>query len=76
VLRAVQEPKLGLNHLKPVIGLQRLSCLRKERQMSSRKVPIGGWSLSWGGAGHELAQQLSLLIPLLKDGGDSLGQGW
>ncbi|MEJ2743815.1 MAG: hypothetical protein P8176_15430 [Gammaproteobacteria bacterium] len=43
--------------------------------MSSRKVPIGGWSLSWGGAGHELAQQLSLLIPLLKDGVDSLGQG-
>jgi hypothetical protein len=26
-LRAVQEPKLGLDHPKPVIGLERLSCL-------------------------------------------------
>jgi hypothetical protein len=30
-LRAVQEPKLGLDHLKPVIGLERLSCLDEER---------------------------------------------
>jgi hypothetical protein len=30
VLYIVQEPKLGVNHLKPVIGLQRLSCLHKE----------------------------------------------
>jgi hypothetical protein len=26
-LRAVQEPKLGLDHPKPVIGFERLSCI-------------------------------------------------
>jgi hypothetical protein len=30
-LRAVQEPKLGLDHPEPVIDLERLSCLSEER---------------------------------------------
>jgi hypothetical protein len=46
-LRAVQEPKLGLDHLKPVIGLERLSCLGEEQRVSGRKVTIG--SQSWSG---------------------------
>jgi hypothetical protein len=37
-LHAVQEPKLGLDHLKPVIGLERLSCLSEERRVSGRAV--------------------------------------
>jgi hypothetical protein len=41
-LSAAQEPKLGLNHLKSVISLERLSCLGEERQVSGRKVVVGG----------------------------------
>jgi hypothetical protein len=44
-LRAVQEPELGLDHPKPVIGLERLSCLGEERRMSGRKVTVA--SRSW-----------------------------
>jgi hypothetical protein len=42
----VQEPKLGLDHLKPVIGLERLSCLGEERRVSGHEVAIvsRGWS--------------------------------
>jgi hypothetical protein len=47
-LRAVQEPKLGLDHLKPVIGLKRLSCLGEERQVSGHKVTVS--SRSWSGS--------------------------
>jgi hypothetical protein len=43
---AAQEPKLGLNHPKPVVGLQRLSCLGEERRMCSREVTVGGRSWS------------------------------
>jgi hypothetical protein len=54
--------------------------------VSGREVPIGGGSLSmvvprpiastsWSGVGHELSQQLGLLIPRLEDGGNCLGQG-
>jgi hypothetical protein len=46
-LRAVQEPKLGLDHPKLVIGLERLSCLGEERRLSGRKVAIG--SRCWSG---------------------------
>jgi hypothetical protein len=45
---AVQEPKLGLDHPKLVIGLERLSCLGEERRVSGRKVAIG--SGSWSGS--------------------------
>jgi hypothetical protein len=47
-LRAVQEPKLGLNHPKPVIDLERLSCLDEEQQVSGHEVTVGGrrWSRS------------------------------
>jgi hypothetical protein len=41
---AVQEPKLGLHHLKSVIGLKRLSCLGKEWRVSGLKVAVGGRS--------------------------------
>jgi hypothetical protein len=41
---ATQEPKLGLHHPKPVVGLQRLSCLSEERRMHSREVAVGGRS--------------------------------
>jgi hypothetical protein len=62
VLRAAQEPKLGLDHPKPMIGLQRLSCFHEERRVSSHKVSRGGqsWSggvpspiasMSWSGVG-------------------------
>jgi hypothetical protein len=47
-LRAVQEPKLGLDHLKLVIGLERFSCLSEERRVSSREVAVG--SQSWSGS--------------------------
>jgi hypothetical protein len=43
-LHAVQEPKLGLNHPKLVIGLERLSCLGEERWVSGREVTVGGQS--------------------------------
>jgi hypothetical protein len=82
----VQELKLGLNHVKPVVGFQMLSCLSEERRVGGREVPIGGGNLtmvvpspvastSWSGVGHELSQQLSLLISRLEDGGNNLGQG-
>jgi hypothetical protein len=43
-LGAAQEPKLGLHHPKPVVGLQRLSCLGEERRVCSHEVAVGGWS--------------------------------
>jgi hypothetical protein len=42
--RVLQEPKLGLDHPKPVIGLERLSCLGEERQVSGYKVAVGSQS--------------------------------
>jgi hypothetical protein len=85
-LSAVQEPEHGLNHMKPVVGFQRFSCLSEERWVSGCEVPIGGGSLSmvvpspvastsWSGVGHELSQQFGLLIPRLDVGGNSLGEG-
>jgi hypothetical protein len=68
---AAQEPKLGLHHPKPVVGLKRLSCLGEEWQMRSREVAVGGqsWSgsiscpiITTGGVVNELPQQLDLLI--------------
>jgi hypothetical protein len=47
-LRAVQEPKLGLDHPKPVIGLERFSSLDEERWVSGHKVTVG--SQSWSGS--------------------------
>jgi hypothetical protein len=44
-LRAVQELKLRLDQPKPVIGLERLSCLGEERRVSGREVTVG--SRSW-----------------------------
>jgi hypothetical protein len=82
-LGAVQEPKLGLHQLKPVVGLKRLSCLGEERRVRSREVAVGGWSWSWsiyypiattGGVGNELLQQLGLLVVGLQDRGDRLSQ--
>jgi hypothetical protein len=83
-LHAVQEPKLGLDHPKPVIGLERLSCLGEERWVSGHKVIVG--SRCWSGSipcpmaamsrvGHQLSQQLGLLIPGLKDQSNRLSQG-
>jgi hypothetical protein len=84
-LGAVQEPKLGLHHPKPMVGLKRLSCLGEERRVHSREVVVGG--RSWSGSiscpiattsrvGHELPQQLGLLVMRLKDRGDRLSQTW
>jgi hypothetical protein len=73
---AAQEPKLGLHDRNSVVGLKRLSCLGEERRMRSREVTVGGQSWSWsipcpiattGGVGHELLQQLGLLVAGLKD---------
>jgi hypothetical protein len=47
-LHAVQEPKLGLDYTKPVVDLERLSCLSEEQQMSSREVVVCSWS--WSGS--------------------------
>jgi hypothetical protein len=75
-LGAAQEPELGLQHPKPVVGLKRLSNLGEERWMHSREVAVSGRSWSWsipcpiattGGVGNELPQQLGLLIAGLKD---------
>jgi hypothetical protein len=46
-LRVVQEPKLELDHPKPVIGLERLSCLDEEWRVSDRKVIV--CSRCWSG---------------------------
>jgi hypothetical protein len=46
-LGAAQEPKLGLHHPKPMVGLQRLSCLGEERRVRSHKVAVRGQSWSW-----------------------------
>jgi hypothetical protein len=43
-LGVAQEPKLGLHHPKPVVGLKRLSCLGEERRMRSCEVAVGGRS--------------------------------
>jgi hypothetical protein len=43
-LRAVQEPKLGLDHLKPMIGLESLSCLGEVQRVSGREVIVGSQS--------------------------------
>jgi hypothetical protein len=43
-LGAAQEPKLRLNHPKPVISLKGLSCLGEERRVSGREVAVGGRS--------------------------------
>jgi hypothetical protein len=37
--------KRGLDHPKPVIGLERLSCLDEEQRVSGHKVTVG--SRSW-----------------------------
>jgi hypothetical protein len=65
---AAQEPKLGLHHPKPVSG---------------RKVAVGGRSggiscpiSTMSRVGHELRQQLGLLVVGLKDRGDRLSQTW
>jgi hypothetical protein len=41
---AAQEPELGLHHPKPVISLERLSCLDEERRVSGCEVVVGGRS--------------------------------
>jgi hypothetical protein len=43
-LGAAQEPKLGLHHPKPVIGLKRFSCLSEEQRVSDCEVTVGGRS--------------------------------
>jgi hypothetical protein len=43
-LGVVQEPELGLYNPKPVISLERLSCLSEERWVSGHEVAVGGWS--------------------------------
>jgi hypothetical protein len=82
-LGAAQEPKLGLHHPKPVISLKRLSCLDEEQRLSGHEVTVGGrgGSISCSIAttsrvGHELSQQLGLLIVRLKDLGYCLSQTW
>jgi hypothetical protein len=39
-LSAVQKPKLGLNDAKPVIRLQRISCLGKRRRVCHQEVSL------------------------------------
>jgi hypothetical protein len=40
-LSAVQKPKLGLDDAKPVIRLQRISCLSKRQRVHCQEVGIG-----------------------------------
>jgi hypothetical protein len=62
-LSAVQEHKLGLHHPKPVVDLQRFSCLNEERRVCSHEIAVSGQSWSGsnscpiattGGVGYEL----------------------
>jgi hypothetical protein len=80
---AAQEPELGLYHPKPVISLERLSCLDEERRVSGCEVAVGGRSGNIScpisttcRVGHKLSQQLGLLVMGLKDRGDRLCQTW
>jgi hypothetical protein len=84
-LGVAQEPKLGLHHPKPVVDLNRLSCLGEEWRVRSHEVAVCGrsWSGSisypiatTGGVGNELPQQLGLLVTGLQDRGDRLRQTW
>jgi hypothetical protein len=43
-LHAVQELKLGLDHPKSVISLERLSCLGEERWVNGSEVVVGSQS--------------------------------
>jgi hypothetical protein len=43
-LCAAQEPKLRLNHSKPMTSLERLFCLGEEQWVSAREVTVGGQS--------------------------------
>jgi hypothetical protein len=81
---AAGEPELGLDGSQPMVLHLRLTRFGEGRGMSGQKFPIGGWSLTLSVLHsipttsevlHELAQQLSLLIPRLRDGGDGLSQG-
>jgi hypothetical protein len=83
-LHAAQEPKLGLDCTKPMVGLKRLSYLGEERRVSGCEVVVASqsWSRSipypiftTSRVGDKLLQQLGLLISGLKDRGDSLSQG-
>jgi hypothetical protein len=47
-LGAAQEPKLGLHHPKPVVGLKGLSCHGEEWRVRSREVAVG--VQSWSGS--------------------------
>jgi hypothetical protein len=40
-ISAAQQPKLGLNDVKPVIRLQRISCLGKRRRVHHQEVSVG-----------------------------------
>jgi hypothetical protein len=82
-LGAAQEPKLGLHHSKLVISLRGFSSLDEERRVSSREVTVGGRRGSKSGSisypiattsrvGHELPQQLGLLIAGLENQRDRL----
>jgi hypothetical protein len=66
-----------------VISLERLSYLGEERRVSGCEVTEGGWSgiilgpiATTSRVGHELTQQLGLLVLGLKDRGDRLSQPW
>jgi hypothetical protein len=63
-LHVAQDPKLGLNHMKPVVGLEILSCLGEKWRVRGRKIAVGGQSWSWSisypiattsKVGHELS---------------------
>jgi hypothetical protein len=84
VLGVMKEPKLGLNGVQPVIGLKRFSHFCDGWRMGRQVVCVGGGSGSTGvsrpiattsGVLHELAQQLGLFVPRLKNGSDSRSQG-
>jgi hypothetical protein len=76
VLGVAEELELGLDGVKPIISLQRLTCFSEDRRVSSQELSIGALGLtssisstmdSAGGVGYEQTQQLDLLIPRLQN---------
>jgi hypothetical protein len=85
ILGTVEELKLGLNGMEPMIGFQWLTCFSEGWRLGGQEFHIEASclisSIASRGAfmvevGHEAVQQLSLLNPQLMDGCEDFNQGW
>jgi hypothetical protein len=80
----VEKLKLGLNIMKPMVGLQRLTCFNEGWRLDGQKFHIGASCLLstnadsgsfTDGVGHKETQQLGFLVPWLMDWWDDLSHG-